>query len=425
LEDSAYVDRTFIKQKKERDKMKDSERMDSLETFLDSLKSKSAKANWKRGITLYCEWSGKDVDTVLKERKDDLTPRRNENIIEQKQRASRQEKELEKFHSYLLGQGYMLNSARTFITGMLQLLRYYEMGITLRQGSPLSQTTIAVGEFNLKPEHVRALFHAARDLRSQLIVSLANDLACGISDFITIQRNELPNLDQTPPVYWERIRGKTKQVIKCCLSETSTKLLKEYLLNFPTSNPFLFNSNGGHIGEELVNGRLRDLARDAKIDLGNLSLHFHLFRKMIISQGKNLGIDGDIIKVMVGKSVPKSLLTYMTDINIIEAFKKLQSVTSINGQIIKAESESQIMMLGQLVAQQQKQIEYLKESVEGLYLINVHYPMTIKRTVFNKKTKKMEEWDETINTPEELKEATRRFMERVQKLNKEERKPKT
>jgi hypothetical protein len=374
LGNSAHVDRTFINQKKESEnKMKelkckenrDDKEMNSLDTFLSTL-AKSARANWKRGITLYCEWSGKDVDTILRERKDDLTPRRNENIIEQKQRASRQEKELEKFHAYLLGQGYMLNSCRTFITGMLQLLRYYEMGITLRQGSPLSQTTIAVGEFNLKPQHVRAMFHAAKDLRSQLIISMSNDLGSGINDFITIQRKELPNLEQETPIYWERIRGKTKQIIKTCLSETTVKLLKEYLLNFPTSNPYLFNSNGGHIGEELINGRLRDLARDAHIDLGNQKLHYHLFRKMIISQGKNLGIDGDIIKVMVGKKVDKSILTYMTDINIIEAFKKLQSVTSINGTIIKSESEDQIMMLGRLVAEQQQQIDKITSVVNTL-----------------------------------------------------------
>jgi len=48
--------------------------------------------------------------------------------------------------------------------------------------------------------------------------------------------------------------------------------------------------------------------------------------------------------------------------------------------------------------------------------------MTVKRYLFNEKTKKIEEWFETINTPEELEEATKSFLEKVRKLR--EDKPK-
>ena len=47
--------------------------------------------------------------------------------------------------------------------------------------------------------------------------------------------------------------------------------------------------------------------------------------------------------------------------------------------------------------------------------------MTVKRAL-NKKTGKMEEWDETINTPEELEEATKRFLEKVRELREDESK---
>ena len=42
---------------------------------------------YRRGIELFCEWYGKDVDTILEERKDDLTPRPNESFVDAKQRA--------------------------------------------------------------------------------------------------------------------------------------------------------------------------------------------------------------------------------------------------------------------------------------------------------------------------------------------------
>ncbi|MDH5754620.1 MAG: hypothetical protein OEY95_05410 [Candidatus Bathyarchaeota archaeon] len=53
---------------------------------------------YKRGIELFSEWYGKDVETILKERKDDLTPRANETLVDAKQRTSIYEKLLERFH---------------------------------------------------------------------------------------------------------------------------------------------------------------------------------------------------------------------------------------------------------------------------------------------------------------------------------------
>lgn len=66
--------------------------------FLDSFSKKSTGRMYKRGIELFSEWYGKDVETILKERKDDLTPRANETLVDAKQRTSRYEKLLERFH---------------------------------------------------------------------------------------------------------------------------------------------------------------------------------------------------------------------------------------------------------------------------------------------------------------------------------------
>ena len=397
---------------------------------------------YRRGIDLFCEWYGKDVETILKERKDDLTPRANETLVDAKQRASRYEKLLEKFHDWLLKQGYKINSARTLCLGIMQLFRYYNMGITLRTGSPVSQTVVTTSDFILQSEHVRSMFHAAKDLRSKLLISLGNDLGWRISDILSIKRKELPNLEQDPPIEWIRITEKEKVVAKSCLSKTTVALLKEYLFSFPTQNPYLFHSNTkGHISDETVNARLRDLAREARMELGNAKLRWHCFRKMIISQAKNLGIDPDIIKLMVGKSVKKDILTYMTGIDVKTAFNKLQEVLGIrafteesedivktmDGKIkglenamIQLEQENQNSKVR--IDLLQKEVKNLQEDIKGIYLISSHFPMSVKRTLYNKKTKKMEEWDETINTPEELEEANKRFLEKVRKLREKESK---
>ena len=397
---------------------------------------------YKRGIDLFCEWYGKDVETILKQRKDDLTPRANETLVDAKQRASRYEKLLEKFHAWLLEYDYKINSARTLCLGVMQLFRYYNMGITLRTGSPVSRTVVTTSDFIMQPEHVRAMFHVAKDLRSKLLISMGNDFGWRISDILSIKRNELPNLEQEPPIEWIRITKKEKVVAKSCLSKTTVALLKEYLFTLPSQNQYLFHSNGqSHISDETVNTRLRDLAREAGIELSNMKLRWHCFRKMIISQAKNLGIDPDVLRLLVGKSVKKDVLTNMTGVDVKTVFNKLQRVLGIKA--FTEESEDIVKTMGakikglenamlQLEHENQnfktridllqKEVTNLQEDIKGLYLVNCQFPMTVRRILFNKKTKKIEEWDETINTPEELEEANKSFLEKVRKLREDESK---
>jgi hypothetical protein len=412
-----------------------------MEKFLDSL-SKGTKKSYRRGLELFIQFYGKDAETILSERKDDLTPRPNENLVDAKNRASRYENLLEEFHAWLMkpihtinkkeNQAYGINTARTSTLGLLQIFRYYNMSLTLRNGSPISQTVISTGDFVLMPEHVRAMFHVAKDLRSKLFVSLGNDIGFRIGDVLSILRSELPNLEQEPPMEWTRITTKEKQVAKTCLSQTTVTLLREYLNTFKTDNPFLFASNGkGHIDEETVNNRLRDLAREANIEIGNSKLTWHCFRDMIISQAKNLGIDPDVIRIMVGKSVNKAMLPYLTGIDVKTAFLKLQKILGITTIIEESETnvkriesletamielEKENMVFKTRTDLLQKEVQTLKKSIEGLYHITGTYPTTITHTLFNKKTKKLEEYSETVNSPEEWEASVKKFEEKAKKL---------
>jgi len=348
-----------------------------MEKFLDSL-SKGTMKSYRRGLELFLEFYGKDVDTILAERKDDLTPRPNENLVDAKNRASRYENLLEEFHAWLMkpihpinkkpNQAYGINTARTSTLGLLQIFRYYNMSLTLRNGSPISQTVISTGDFVLMPEHVRAIFHVAKDLRSKLWISIFNDLGWRINDVLGIQRTELPNLDQKAPIVWTRITAKEKQVAKTALSQTTVTLLKEYLDTFKTDNPYLFASNGkGHIDEETINNRLRDLARESGIEIGNSKLTSHCFRDMIISQAKNSGIDPDIIRVMTGKSVSKSLLPYLTGIDVKTAFLKLQKILGITTIIEESETNiKKIETLENALIELEKENKNLKTRIEVL-----------------------------------------------------------
>jgi len=311
-----------------------------MEAFLDSKKG-SLRRSYKRGLETFSEFYGKSIKQILEERKDDATPRKNEGIVDAKFRSDRFQRELEKYHTWLQKEkNYSINTAKLYCNGLLQLFSYYGMPINIRRGSPITQTVVSLGDFVLKPPHIRAMFHIAKDIRSKLMVSLANDLGWRIGDFLSIKVGELPNLEQEAPIEFERITAKKKVVSKTCLSNDTISLLKDYIFTFGLKpDHYLFWSNGGHIAETTVNSRLRDLARESDVDLHGKNLRFHCFRKMIISEAKNLQLDPDIIKLMVGKSVPKAMLAYMTGIDVRKAFIKLQTSTRINGAILSKKKE--------------------------------------------------------------------------------------
>jgi len=63
-----------------------------MEQWLDSGIAKNTRRMYRRGVELFCAWYNKDVDTLLNERKDDCTPRPNENPVDFKNRESHFEK---------------------------------------------------------------------------------------------------------------------------------------------------------------------------------------------------------------------------------------------------------------------------------------------------------------------------------------------
>ena len=86
---------------------------------------------------------------------------------------------------------------------------------------------------------------------------------------------------------------------------------------------------------------------------------------MIISQAKNLSIDPDVIKIMVGKSVNKAMLPYLTGIDVKTAFLRLQKVLGIT--TIIEESETNVKRIEQLenaLIELEKENKTLKTRVE-------------------------------------------------------------
>jgi integrase len=305
----------------------------SSQVFLESISNPKTKKCYRHGLKKFCEWYGKTAEQILELRKEDLTQHTGENLIEYRNRASRFEKEIEKFHSHLLTQG-SINTARVQTLGIRQLFRYYEMPIRFRNGSKIGKTVKTTKNFPLTIEYVRKMFEVA-DLRERVILSMATDLGLRIGDFIELKKSDLPPLDQEPPISFEIMTTKEGVLAYGFLSQETVDLLKVYLptLERKNGNPYLFPSNGSRsISDEWLNKLLQRLAEKAKINLNGKCISFHCFRKMFLSASIDSGIGLTAGKKLCGKAIAQSDDTYLTTVNLRQKFIQLKKFLNIKEQ---------------------------------------------------------------------------------------------
>ena len=298
--------------------------------FLDSVVNPNTKKGYRIGIKKFYEWFGKSPREILEARKDDLTQRPGEDLIEYRNRAARFEREIEKFHGHLMQQGYKTNTARALTIGVRQLFRYYQMPVRMRAGSSVTRTVKTSKSFPLRIEHVRRMFEVA-DLRERLILSMATDLGLRISDFIKIKKDSLPSLDQESPIMFDVMTGKEEVVAHGFLSNETVELLKVYLPTLQKKdNPHLFPSNGNRpISDEWLNRLLKKLADKAQLELNGKRFTFHCFRKMFLSASIDSGIGLIAGKKLCGKAIPQSDDTYLTTVKLEEKFVQLKRMLMI------------------------------------------------------------------------------------------------
>jgi integrase len=321
----------------------------SVQEFLNSISNPRTRKSYRFSLNKFVEWYNKPAEEILSMRQEDLTQKPAENLVEYRNRAARFEKEIEKFHSYLIKKGYSINSARNMTLGIRQLFRYYQMPVTMRSGSKVSQTVKTTKNFPLTIEHVRKMFEVA-NFKERMVLSLAVDTGLRISDFLSIKKTDLPPLDAEPPIAFTVLTQKEKIPAHCFLSQETVGLLKTYL---PTlrkkNNVYLFASNGkSHISDEAVSKMLSRLAEKAQINLGGKSLTFHCFRKMFLSASIDSGIGLTAGKKLCGKAIARSDDTYLTTVKLREKFIQLKKFLTIK-QSPKIESK-QIEKLSTLVA---------------------------------------------------------------------------
>ncbi len=331
----------------------------SVKEFLDSVAKDKTKTTYEIGINRFCEWFKRNPEEVLNLRKQDLTQRPGEDLITYRNRAARFEKEIEAYHSHLLKQGYKTNSARTLTGGIRQLFRYYQMPVRMRSGSRVNRGAKTTRNFLLRIDHVRRMYKVA-DLRERVILTLATDLGLRIGDFLNIRKQDLPPLNQEPPISFNLMTGKEEVIAYGFLSEESVEQLKLYLPTLPKDNPYLFPSNGsGHLSDEWINELLRKTVIKAGIETKSKHLTFHCFRKMFLSSSIDSGVGLTAGKKMCGKSIAQSDDTYLTTVKLREKFKQLKKFLRIR-ETVSLENHEKVEAFRSIVTKLQQELSEQK-----------------------------------------------------------------
>ena len=325
-------------------------------SYIKEAKSKATYKNYKQGIKKFVEWYGKSADEILQERFKDLQS------TEQPVRR-RFNREIEKFHRHLKNLGHTQNSCVAYTEGIRQLFRFYDMDI---KGLPTEVTrkVVTTKDFVPSVQQYRDMFNCGA-LVDRTIISMALDLAWRIGDFSKIKKDMLPSLDREAPIPFDLITEKEEVVSKSFLSSQTVQLLKTYLKTLPKENPHLFPSNNHkHLDSESINKRLKVLAKKANIHIPKTKrLRFHAFRKRFLSECANLKIDINTAKILVGKSVSKDMLTYLSEVEHKKAFLEVHERLRLT---VEPELKAVVSVKDERIRELEKRIEELEILNKGL-----------------------------------------------------------
>jgi integrase len=329
--------------------------------YLMKAKSKNTFKEYRNGLKKFSEWYGRDLDTILEERREDLESK-------DPVRRRRFEHKLEEFHRSLMKKGYAVNSCRTMTLGLIQLFNYFDVDMKMRVISSEAKRTVETDRsYPLTIEDVRAMYAVANSLRDKVLLLMGKDLGLRLADVLSIKKDEVPDLDQEAPIPFQRMTSKEKVLARGFLSEETVNILKAYLPTLRSKlNPYLFPSNGkGPITDDTVNNILKTLAKKAKIKISKgQALTFHCFRKLFLTYCIEAGVGLTAGKLMCGKAVPKSDGTYIRNTRLKKLFLQLQKMIRVTDATAYTAGQDRIEQLEKTIETLQKDLSSYKTSSE-------------------------------------------------------------
>ena len=256
----------------------------------------------------------------------------------------------------------------------------------------IPKAQLATGEHKFTQQDLRKMFYYG-DTKEKVLISLAVSLGYGAQDFLALECKDMRALVERAKdtkeefVSFISVRKKTGAQAHSFLTPEAVESLSTYLQllekQFGKLPKYLWcNSHvEGHITTDTLNNQLRALFNKANIKATG-TVRFHLIRKYTFSVLHS--IHRDIAKLIVGKQVSASILTYIQDVDgecervFREGYKRLCLNTDITGTIRK---------------RQQEQIDRLEEAITKLAQDSQAYKTTAEVL-----TKKINEVEGTVST---------------------------
>jgi integrase len=324
--------------------------MGKVEDFLETIPSKHTRKNYVNGLKKFEAWYGDSITKLIKN--PDAT------------------KTVEKFY-VALKQKHPQNTCRNLTNAPIQFLKYFGTDVKPRKALGIYRTEVSTDDHKLTIEEVQRMASVA-DLKEQVMLEVLL-LGLRIGDAITLKVSDLNKLEQEAPVELKLKAAKEGTIYETFISQEFKELLQLYL---PTINgEWLFQGirKGSHAKDETLNTALKNLAKRACIQLHG-RLHWHCGRKLVMRTGAELGISPWIIKRFVGKSIPRSDDTYLSDMDLKEGFLMLSSVLklkpkTVNGKVSSLEEDGRLFAeaLWELVKPivEKKRLEKLTQRAQG------------------------------------------------------------
>jgi integrase len=363
--------------------------MAKLDDWLSAIPSKYTRKTYRSGLKKFEEFYQKPI----------------ENLIELSDEECGHT--IEKFYAWLK-EKHPQNTCRNLVNCPIQYLKYFGKNPKYRKSLGMYRTVLSSRDHMTTMSEVQEMAKVA-DLREQILLEVFL-LGLRVRDVSELKWQTFAVNGETPiPILI--LTRKEDVTARIFISAEFKELLNKYLPILDKPNPYLFQSKKWtkkrkgiqNLGTKQIENVFKGLVRKAGIENHGV-MAWHSGRKLFLRTATELGISPWSAKLMVGKSIPASDDAYIHNAELKNDFLKVSDVLRLFPKTIP-HAIDQIKNLENALRQvetentsfktrldlMQKDFQKLKESVEGLYLINAHYPMTVQRTLLNKKTKKMEQ----------------------------------
>jgi site-specific recombinase XerD len=271
-----------------------------LKIWLEEYPKKKTRYGNQRNFEKFLEWSGKTPKQLV----DEFDKVQTKSLVQ-------------RYQSYLLNEyprkngekGLSQNSARTYVTSVLAFFSSTCSSLKVR----LVDVKLPIGEHQFSTDDLREMF-AIADVRDKAILSLACSLGWTASPFLSLEKSFVEKLVQRAKqtnqdfIAFDWQREKTGSAQYGILTPIALHSLERYLEKLNRENPsqkVLFD-----LTTKGLNHVIKSLAEESGIQTIG-SVRFHLIRKWLMQSLVDAGLSSFEVKLVLGKSVSLSDLTYL------------------------------------------------------------------------------------------------------------------